>query len=79
MDTNEDKTMSKRDKLQALFENSHEYLTYMQLAELLQVSRRTLGRWVCLGKIPYSRISSQEVRFSRSEIVAWLKQPRGLT
>ena len=53
-------------------------LNKKQLAELLQVSVRTVERWVCEARIPYiplpRRGSRVEVRFRWADIARWLEK-----
>ena len=50
-----------------------EILTRGQVAELLQVNRRTIDYWVSSQQIPHSRLGKRLVRFQKDEIRAWLK------
>ena len=47
-----------------------QYITADQLAELLQISPRTVQDWVSEERIPYHKAGSQ-TRFLISEIVQW--------
>jgi excisionase family DNA binding protein len=53
-------------------------LTKRDVAELLQVSERTVERWISEGSIPYvplpKRGAWSEARFLRSEIVDWMRK-----
>ena len=53
-------------------------LTKRDVAELLQVSERTVERWMSEGTIPYvplpKRGAWSEARFLRSEIVDWMRK-----
>jgi excisionase family DNA binding protein len=53
-------------------------LTKRDLADLLQVSERTVERWMSEGSIPYvplpKRGAWSEARFLRSEIVEWMRK-----
>jgi excisionase family DNA binding protein len=40
------------------------FYTVSQIAEILQVSRRTVETWVRLGAIPFVRIGPKSVRFT---------------
>jgi excisionase family DNA binding protein len=40
-----------------------------QLAEILQVSERTITEWVSQRKIPFIRINKQIVRFDVNEVL----------
>src|ERR1700680_5339630 len=55
-----------------------EVLTYHETALLLKVSARTLERWTREGLVPYIRLpqrgSWSGVRFSRTQLVQWLRQ-----
>lgn len=46
-------------------------LTVKDVAELLNVSEKTIRRWTSDSKIPYYRLN-QQVRFCRSEIENWV-------
>jgi excisionase family DNA binding protein len=52
-------------------------LTYREAALLLKVSARTLERWTREGLVPYIRLPQRGawsgVRFSRSQLVQWLR------
>jgi excisionase family DNA binding protein len=53
-------------------------LTKRDVAELLQVSERTVERWMAEGSIPYvplpKRGAWSEPRFLRAEIVDWMRK-----
>jgi excisionase family DNA binding protein len=53
-------------------------LTKRDVAELLQVSERTVERWMSEGAIPYvplpKRGAWSEARFLRSEIIDWVRK-----
>jgi len=53
-------------------------LTKRDVAELLQVSERTVERWMAEGSIPYTplpkRAARSEARFLRLEIVEWMRR-----
>jgi excisionase family DNA binding protein len=53
-------------------------LTKHDVAALLQVSERTVERWMSEGMIPYvplpKRGAWSEARFLRSEIVDWMRK-----
>lgn len=55
-----------------------EILTKEQLAELLQVSKRTIERWVEEARVPYIRLPRRgakcTVRFLRSNVLRWLRR-----
>jgi excisionase family DNA binding protein len=57
---------------------SGDILTKRDVAELLQVSERTVERWMSEGSIPYvplpKRGAWSEARFLRSEIVDWMRK-----
>lgn len=51
-------------------------LTVAQLAELLQVSTRTVREWVSTGSIPFLKLGQSRrslVRFSLPAVEAWLQ------
>ena len=58
--------------------SSGDILTKREIAELLQVSERTVERWMSEGSIPYvplpKRGAWSEARFLRSEIVEWMRK-----
>ena len=58
--------------------NGGDILTKRDVAELLQVSERTIERWMSEGAIPYvplpKRGAWSEARFLRSEIVEWMRK-----
>ncbi len=53
-------------------------LTKRDVAELLQVSERTIERWMSEGTIPYVSLPKRgawsEARFIRSEILDWMRK-----
>jgi excisionase family DNA binding protein len=53
-------------------------LTKRDVAELLQVSERTVERWMAEGSIPYvplpKRGAWSEARFLRTELVEWMRK-----
>ena len=53
-------------------------LTKRDVAEILQVSERTIERWMSEGTIPYvplpRRGAWSQVRFLRAEIVDWMRR-----
>jgi excisionase family DNA binding protein len=57
---------------------SGDILTKRDVAELLQVSERTVERWMSEGSIPFvplpKRGAWSEARFLRSEIVDWMRK-----
>lgn len=60
--------------LQALYDNPDEYLTYGELSQLLNVSVRTLRRWVSFGVVPYVKLGGWTVRFPKAEVAEWLRK-----
>jgi excisionase family DNA binding protein len=58
--------------------NESEVLTKRDVAELLQVSERTVERWMAEASIPYvplpKRGAWSEARFLRAEIVEWMRK-----
>lgn len=57
---------------------TEEILTYKEAARLLKISARTLERWTREGLVPYIRLpergSWSGIRFSRSQLLRWLRQ-----
>jgi excisionase family DNA binding protein len=55
-----------------------EVITKEELAELLQVSIRTVERWVEESRIPFIRLpkrgSKSNVRFLKSNVLQWLRK-----
>jgi excisionase family DNA binding protein len=55
-----------------------EVITKEELAELLQVSTRTVERWVEESRIPFIRLpkrgSKSNVRFLKSNVLQWLRK-----
>ncbi len=55
-----------------------EILDKRQLSEMLQVSERTVERWITESRIPYIRLPKRgawsEIRFLKSTILRWLKR-----
>jgi excisionase family DNA binding protein len=55
-----------------------EVLTYREAALLLKISPRTLERWTREGLVPYIRLPQRGrwagVRFSRNQLLRWLRQ-----
>ena len=58
--------------------SSGDILTKRDVAQLLQVSERTVERWMSEAAIPYvplpRRGAWSEARFLRSEIVEWMRK-----
>src|SRR5512142_694827 len=58
--------------------SNNDVLTKRDVAELLQVSERTVERWMAEGSIPYvplpKRGAWSEARFLRAEIVEWMRK-----
>lgn len=58
--------------------SNSDVLTKRDVAELLQVSERTVERWMAEGSIPYvplpKRGAWSEARFLRAEIVEWMRK-----
>jgi excisionase family DNA binding protein len=52
-------------------------LTKSQVADFLQVSKRSIDYWVVTGLIPYSRIGKRGVRFKKSRLLKWLDEVEG--
>ena len=57
---------------------TEEVLTYDEAARLLKISARTLERWTRERLVPYIRLPQRGrwsgVRFSRSELLRWLRR-----
>ena len=55
-----------------------ELITKEELAELLQVSKRTVERWVEESRVPFIRLpkrgSKSNVRFLKSNVLQWLRK-----
>jgi excisionase family DNA binding protein len=49
-------------------------LTKSDVAELLQVSKRSLDYWVAAREIPHKRIGPRSVRFRKDTILEWLEE-----
>lgn len=52
-------------------------LTLKQIAAELQVTRRTVNRYIESGQLPVIRISTQNVRVERSDFEKFLRVRRG--
>ena len=54
-----------------------EIMDKKQLSDMLQISERTIERWIVERRVPHVRLpqrgSRSEVRFLRSTIVSWLR------
>lgn len=50
------------------------FLTYAQASETLNLKLGTLYGLVSEGRIPHVRLGRRLVRFSRSELEAWMRQ-----
>jgi len=50
-----------------------EYLDIPQVAEMFGVNPRTVYKWTVERKIPFFKLNKM-IRFSRTEIEAWLEQ-----
>ncbi len=48
-----------------------EYLTKIEVAQLFQLSTRTIDSWITQGRLPYYRIG-RTIRFRRSDIREYL-------
>ncbi len=48
-----------------------EYLTKIEVAQLFQLSTRTIDSWIAQGRLPYYRIG-RTIRFRRSDIREYL-------
>ena len=48
--------------------SSSDYLRRWEAAKYLQVSPRTLARWIARGHIPYVRIGSRIMLFRKSDL-----------
>lgn len=51
-------------------------VTRFELAQLLQVSLRTVDRIIAAGEIPVRRVRGRAVRFLRSDVEQYLKGGR---
>ena len=51
-----------------------ELLTYAQAASLVNLKLGTLYALVSQKRVPHLRLGRRLVRFSRSELTAWLRQ-----
>lgn len=51
-------------------------VTRFELADLLQVSVRTVDRMIAAGEIPVRRVRGKAVRFLRSDVEKYLKGQR---
>lgn len=51
-----------------------ELLTIKEVAEFLKLTPATIHLWVRQNKIPYHRLSVNTVRFSKAEIIEFVKQ-----
>ena len=49
-------------------------LTPDQASDYLKVGRTTLYRWQRDGKVPFTRLPSGRVRYSRNALTTWLAQ-----
>ena len=58
--------------------SNNDILTKRDVAELLQVSERTVERWMAEGSIPYvplpKRGAWSEARFLRPDILEWMRK-----
>ena len=54
-----------------------ELLTVQQVAARLQVSVRTVRRWISDGLLPCTRLGARCVRVSTGELAAFLARSRG--
>jgi excisionase family DNA binding protein len=50
-----------------------EVLTFEQAAAFLQVSTRTLRRWVAEKRLPFAKVGGL-LRFRRSALLEWLRE-----
>lgn len=49
------------------------FLTVQQFADLLQVNKQSVYRWIRLKKIGTTRFGRREIRFSEAQIDAFLR------
>jgi len=54
------------------------YLTTSEVAELLQVHPKTIGRWRQARKIPHQK-EGHVIRFNRSKVLEWWEGSRGVS
>ena len=61
-----------------MFAVDEEYYTLDQVAEKLQVSRRSVNRWVAMGNLPVIRLSAQggSTRVAESDLRKFLEERR---
>lgn len=59
-------------KTEEMVENEVEVLTPPEAARLLRVSRKTLYRMSLRGDLPHRQVGRQ-LRYLKSDLVAWLK------
>ena len=59
---------------------THEFLTPMEAAKILKVSRRTIYQWIGLGKIPSLKVGGTTrggtIRIPRGEFFAWIEDQK---
>lgn len=59
-----------------LFDNRISIITPLlnkkELAQLLNISVKTIDKWVSAGKIPHFKVGGKVVRFERKSIETWL-------
>lgn len=53
----------------------HPIMTIAEVAELFDVTKRTVRNWMESGIVPYYHIGERGVRFKREEVLGVLKKP----
>jgi excisionase family DNA binding protein len=53
-----------------------DWLSVTAAAQLLNISRRTIYRYIELGHLPKRQLPGNRVRLARADVLALLKEPR---
>lgn len=56
----------------SLYSVADEFLTVMEVAELLKINQQTVRNWADRGEIPVVRVGSRRVRIRKSDLDAFL-------
>ena len=54
--------------------DSNEFISAEEAGKILGICAQVVLKWAKLGKIPVYRFNKRVVRFSRSELSAWMKK-----
>lgn len=55
-------------------ENTPNYLTPLEVANILKLHKQTIIKWAASGKIPSYKIGYKDLRFKLDEVLKWIEQ-----